>query len=173
MPSTCRLTICGSKKRYKNSTPEELADRRKKALKRKGPKILRGDWLAPLTIGPGQHGPVASKTCYRASDKGFLNMSLEDYFELLVFTGKKGRSDKRGKIKADGELASTQSASAILSKLGIADGIWCDLVWNFRKFFGRSRGSGSPDSMREDVASHSLSFKPGQEMARECFANAR
>ncbi len=100
-------------------------------------------------------------------------MSLEDYFELLVFTGKKGRSDKRGKIKADGELASTQSASAILSKLGIADGIWCDLVWNFRKFFGRSRGSGSPDSMREDVASHSLSFKPGQEMARECFANAR
>ncbi len=30
-------------------------------------------------------------------------MSLEEYFQLLVFTGKQGRSDKRGKIKADGE----------------------------------------------------------------------
>ncbi len=79
----------------KNSTPEELADRRKKALKRKGPKVLRDAWLAPLTIAPKQQGPLASKTGYRASDKGFLNMSLEEYFQLLVFTGKQGRSDKR------------------------------------------------------------------------------
>jgi hypothetical protein len=43
-----------------------------------------------------------------------------------VFTGKQGRSDKQGKLKADRE---TQSATAILSKLGIADGMWCDLGW--------------------------------------------
>ncbi|MFO0381009.1 MAG: hypothetical protein ACK506_04855, partial [Pirellula sp.] len=101
-----------------------------------------------------------------------LNMSLEEYFELLVFTGKQGRSDKRGKIKADGETPATSSATAILSKLGIADGMWCDLVWNFKKYFGRSRGAGSPDHMREDAVSHSLSFQPGQKMARECFAKA-
>ncbi len=69
----------------KNSTPEELADRRKKALKRKGPKVLRDAWLAPLTIAQSNNGPLASKTGYRASDKGFLNMSLEEYFQLLVF----------------------------------------------------------------------------------------
>jgi hypothetical protein len=157
----------------KNSTPEELADRRKKALKRKGPKVLRDAWLAPLRIGPKQQGPVASKSGYRASDKGFLNMSLDEYFKLLVFTGKQGRSDKRGKIKADVEVPATKSATAILSKLGIADGMWCDLVWNFKKYFGRSRGAGSPDNMRENAVSHSLSFQPGQKMARECFAKAR
>ncbi|MFN7844898.1 MAG: hypothetical protein ACK5N9_24515 [Pirellula sp.] len=64
---------------------------------------------------------MASKTGYRASDKGFLNMSLEEYFELLVFTGTQGRSN----------------------------------------------------NMRDDAVSHSLSFQPGQKMARECFANAR
>jgi len=129
--------------------------------------------LRPLTIGPGQHGPLASKTGYRASDKGFRNMSLEAYFQLLAFTGKQGRSDKRGKIKADGETPTTGSATAILSKLGIADGMRCDLVWNFKKYFGRSRGAGSPDNMREDAVSHSLSFQPGQKMAKECFAKAK
>ncbi|MFN7290198.1 MAG: hypothetical protein ACK5T6_06400 [Pirellula sp.] len=48
-------------------------------------------------------------------------MSLEEYFELLVFTGTQGRSN----------------------------------------------------NMRDDAVSHSLSFQPGQKMARECFANAR
>ena len=110
---------------------------------------------------------------FRASDTGFLNMSLEEYFQLLVITGKQGRSDKRGKIKADGETSATSSATAILSMLGIADGMWCDLVWNFEKYFGRSRGAGSPDNMRKDAVSHSLSFQPGQKLARECFANAR
>jgi hypothetical protein len=153
----------------KSSTPAELADRRRKAFKRKGPKVPRDAWLAPLTIGPNQQGPIASTTGCRASDKGFLNMSLEEYFELLVFTGKQGRSGKRGKIKADRETVPTSTASVILRKLGIADGMWCDLVWNFKKYFGRSRGAGSPDNMREDAVSHSLSFQPGQKMARECF----
>ncbi len=157
----------------KNSTPSQLADRRKKALKQKGPKVPRDAWLAPLTIGPGQQGPMASTNGCRASDKGFLNVSLEEYFELLVFTGKQGRSDKRGKIKAGGETAPTSTASVILSKLGIADGMWCELVWNFKKYFGRSRGAGSPDNMREDAVSHSLSFQPGQKMARECFATSK
>jgi hypothetical protein len=26
---------------------------------------------------------------------------------------------------------------------GIADGMWCDLAWNFKKYFGHSRGVGS------------------------------
>ncbi len=49
----------------KNSKPEELADQRKKSLKRKGPKVLRDARLAPLTIGTWQHGPLASKNGWR------------------------------------------------------------------------------------------------------------
>ena len=90
-----------------------------------------------------------------------------------MFTDKHGRSDKRDKIKADGETPSIATATAILSKLGIADGMWCDLVWNFKKYFGRSRRAGAPDIMREDAVSHSLSFQPGQKMAKECFAKAK
>ncbi|MCU0721158.1 MAG: hypothetical protein MUC83_15715 [Pirellula sp.] len=67
-----------------------------------------------------------------------------------------------------------RAASAILCKLGMADGMWCDLVWNFKKYFGRNCGAGSPDNMREDAVSHSLSFQPGQTVAKESvFANAR
>jgi len=98
---------------------------------------------------------------------------LEEYLEMLAFTGRQGRSDKRGKIKADAEPTSSRSANAFLSDLGIADGMWCELVWNFKKYFGRSRGAGSPDKMREDAVSHSLSFQPGQKITRECFANSR
>ncbi len=47
---------------------------------------------------------LGSKTGYRASDKGFLNMSLEEYFQLLVFTGKQAARTSGVKIKAEGEL---------------------------------------------------------------------
>ncbi len=56
----------------KNSTPEELADRRKKALKRKGPKVLRDAWLAPLTIAPKQKVPWPVRLDIELATKGFL-----------------------------------------------------------------------------------------------------
>jgi hypothetical protein len=53
--------------------------------------------------------------------------------------------------------------------LGIDDDMWCDLVWGFKKYFGRSRGAGSPDSMREMAVMRDLSFQPGQRRSRACF----
>lgn len=157
----------------KNSTPEQIAEIRKKAKKRKGEKVARDAWLAPLSLNPRQAGAAANKDGVRPSDKGFLNMSLEEYFELLEFTGRQGRSDKRGRIEdnTEADVKPSSNASTILKRLGIADGMWCDLVWNFRKYFGKSRGAGSPDRMREDAVSHSLSFQPGQRLARECFVS--
>jgi hypothetical protein len=147
----------------KTSTPEQLKQRRKAAAKRKGPKIPRDGWLAPLTLNPRSHGPVAHKQGLRASDKGFLSISLEDYLKLLDWTGRQGRPDKRGKIPAD--------QLAILERLGIEGGMWCDLVWSFKKYFGRSRGAGSPDRMHEMAVAGDLSFHPGQRLARACFAS--
>jgi hypothetical protein len=48
--------------------------------------------------------------------------------------------------------------------------MWCDLVWNFKKYFGKSHGAGSPDRMREMATSGGKKFQPGQKMARKCFA---
>jgi hypothetical protein len=146
----------------KSSTPEQLKERRKVAAKRKGPKIPRDGWLAPMTLNPRAHGPVVHKQGLRASDKGFLNMSLEEYLKLLDWTGRQGRPDKRGKIP--------DTYAPILEKLGIEGGMWCDLVWSFKKYFGRSRGAGSPDRMQEMAAAGDLSFHPGQRRARACFA---
>ena len=147
----------------KTSTPEQLKQRRKAAAKRKGPKIPRDGWLAPLTLNPRSHGPVAHKQGLRASDKGFLSISLEDYLKLLDWTGRQGRPDKRGKIPAE--------QLAILERLGIEGGMWCDLVWSFKKYFGRSRGAGSPDRMHEMAVAGDLSFHPGQRRSRACFAS--
>jgi hypothetical protein len=52
--------------------------------------------------------------------------------------GRQRRDDKKGIITAE--------HATILAKLGFAVGIWCDLVWNFKRYFGRSRGPGSSGS---------------------------
>lgn len=145
----------------KTSTPEQLRERRKVAAKRKGRMIPRDGWLAPLTLNPRTHGALAHKHGLRASDKGFLNISLEDYLKLLDWTGRQGRPDKRGQIP--------EKHLPILRRLGIDDDMWCDLVWGFKKYFGRSRGAGSPDRMREMAVMRDLSFQPGQKRARACF----
>jgi hypothetical protein len=147
---------------FKSSTPEQLAERRKAAKSRRGPRIARDGWLAPLALNPRVTGPAVNKDGVRASDKGFLDMSLEDYIALLYWTGRQGREDKNGKITAD--------HAPILAKLGIAEGMWCDLVWNFKRYFGRSRGPGSPDRMREEAVLGMRKFQPGQKKVRECFA---
>ena len=150
----------------KNSTPEQLAKRRKDAKKRRGPRVARDAWLAPLTLNPRATGPVMNKEGVRASDKGFLDMSLANYLALLYWTGSQGRTDKGGKIAADCGM----DYAPVLAKLGIADGMWCDLVWNFKKYFGKSRGPGSPDRMQEEAILGTRKFQPGQRMVRKCFA---
>ena len=146
----------------RESAPEELAKRRKDAKKRRGPRVARDAFLAPLTLQPGMNGPIPNKSGVRASDKGFLSFSLEDYVKLLFFTGRKGQQDKRGKIETE--------HIPILERLGINEGMWCDLVWNFKKYFGRSRGAGSPDRMREEAAIQSVGFFHGQKKAKKCYA---
>ena len=150
----------------KNSTPEQLDKRRKEARNRRGPRVARDAWLAPLTLNPRATGPAANKEGVRASDKGFLDMSLTDYLALLYWTGRQGRADESGGIAAGCGL----DYAPILAKLGIADGMWCDLVWNFKKYFGNSRGPGSPDRMQEEAILGTRKFQPGQKKVRKCFS---
>lgn len=72
-------------------------------------------WLAELTIDPTRpvHAPefFVSATGRRASDKGLLEMPLTAYLELLDWTGRQIRGDKRGAIPA--------SLAPILERLGL------------------------------------------------------
>ncbi len=147
----------------RESTPEELEDRRRAARKRKGPRVHRDAWLAPLSLDAKQTGPAPSASRSRASDRGFLNMNLDEYLALLQFTAGKGTSNEAGRNGPD--------PTKTLSKLGIGQDLWCDLVWGFKKYFGRSRGAGSPDRMREDAVTHNLSHQPGQRKSKRFYTN--
>lgn len=125
-------------------------------------QILRDQWLAPLTLAErSAPGALPSDSGVRASDKGFLSMSLKDYLKLLDWTGRQGRADKRGKIPA--------GLASILQRLGIESEMWCDLVWNFKRYFGRS--AGSPSSLRDDAARGGRRWRHGQHSVSACFVS--
>ena len=84
-----------------------------------------------------------------------------DYMKLLDWTGRQGRSDKRGKIPA--------ALAPILERLGIDPSMWFDLVWGYKKYFGRSRAAGRPEDMHRDAAQHGHRWVSGQRSATECF----
>jgi hypothetical protein len=141
-----------------------LAERRRKASLRKqrrsGRQILRDAWLSPLTIRErDDQGAYPSRSGVRASDKGFLAMSLKDYLNLLDWTGRQGRPDKRGKIP--------DSLKPIFARLGICGEMWSDLVWNFRRYFARR--AGSPEHLKEDASRNDRHWHRGQRAARSCF----
>lgn len=156
-------------------TTEALAEKRKKTpvgkLKKQRHagrhsgkrKILRDGWLAPLTLGRKvlSSDPQAHREGYRASDKGFLEMSWGDYWRLLCWTAKAHVSATASKIP--------ESMQTILGKLGIEASMWRDLVWNFKKYFGRGSGAGSPQSLAADAERLGKRWHRGQTRARPCF----
>ena len=149
----------------KDTTPKQRADRRKEARKRKGSMVLRDAWLSPLTLNErGTPGPASSKSGLRASDKGFLSMTSEDYIALLDWTGREGKPSKQGKIPA--ELA------PILQRLGIEGSMWSELVWNYKRYFGKSSSAGRSDRMKQHASAHSKAFSPGQRMAKKCYSSS-
>jgi len=93
-------------------------------------KTLAADrHLAPLSIDELRDsiGACCNVAGHRASDKGFLPMSTAAYVELLDWTARSLRSDKRG--------ATPASARPIFERLGISGEVWCELVQDFGRLF--------------------------------------
>ena len=115
--------------------------RKKRSGKRNGkrqrqqPAEWRRDgWLAPVNLNErGSVGPKASKSGRRASDKGFLPISVEDYLELVDWTGRQISKGKRGRIP--------EACGPILKRIGLDRSMWCDLVNDFGKLFRRVAGN--------------------------------
>lgn len=102
-------------------------------------------WLAPVTIderAKAYSGAMPSQNGCRASDKGFLAMSLESYLMLLDWTGRQMRSGgKCGRVPAE--------VAPILKRVGISSGVWCDVVKRFGKIF--QRVAGGPQSLAREA----------------------
>ena len=89
-------------------------------------------WLAPIDEdAPPPDGEQSRLGC-RASDRGFLPMSLDKYLQLLDWTGRQLRSDKRGAIPA--ELA------PILERLDVGESFYLSGVENFDDWYSDFAG---------------------------------
>ena len=104
-----------------------------------------------------------SDTKVRASDKGFLSMSLVDYLSLLKWTAKNKPTV--------GKPPMTPEVEPILKRLGIDGSVWLDLVWKFKKYYQGSV-AGMPDSMAAHAAEHQHRWRRGQRAVRRVFAAA-
>ena len=84
----------------------------------------------------------------RASLKGFLSMPLAQYLDLLDWTGRQLRSDKRGKIPSH--------LAPILARIGLDGGAWCEVVEKFGRMFKRAAGGSA--SMKEEASRRKQSY---------------
>ena len=115
--------------------------------------------LAPITIDELHDaiGAVPSKSSSRASDKGYLPMTLASYLDLLNFTAhqvrvvkqsqsRKGHS-KRGQSEHDKpkRVQPPSAADSVFRRLGISQEVWLELVNRFDQLFYTV--AGKPESV--------------------------
>jgi hypothetical protein len=146
-------------------TPVDELRQKRRAKKRNptGRRIRRDEWLSPLSLDAQFLSSEAqpSTSGVRASDKGFLHVSLKDYLRLLRWTAKQGVDGITAKVPAS--LAKT------ITELGIDVSMWRDLVWNWQRYFGKSTCAGHPDSMKADAQRQGRRWHRGQQLASSCF----
>ncbi len=92
----------------------------------------RAGWLAPIPLDPPRKKVREKRASRRASNKGCLPMTLDEYLKLLDWTGRQLRRDEIGRIP--------EEFAPILDRLDCSTESWLDLVKNFRKRFRTEAG---------------------------------
>jgi REP element-mobilizing transposase RayT len=154
--------------RIKNTPVAELKKQiTTKKRKPTGRKIACDAWLSPLTLDKQilSVDPQVHSAGLRASDRGFLQIKWEDYLQLLNWTAKQG---------IDGGVADKvpSKLATLLTSLGVDSAMWRDMVWHFKKYFGRSTCIGSPDAMDADAKKSGKHWHRGQRAARSFYLAA-
>ena len=137
----------------------------------------RDGWLSPVELQPERKAAVATGPGRRASDKGFLSLSLSKYLRLLDWTvcwtgqsvgldslldwtGRQARPDQRGQIP--GELA------LLLARLQLSAEAWLDTMLNFGRWF--KRAAGRAESLTAEAARRGRHWLHGLSHSRAAFA---
>jgi hypothetical protein len=120
------------------------------------------DWLAPLTLEQDHLEEVPSVSGRRASDKGLLNMTLDEYLQLLDSVGRALRAEKRGAIPAD--------LAPILERLGLQSEQFVETVDKLTQRFRRMLGPA--DEMAARAAESGRKWFQGQPHASRVFTTA-
>jgi hypothetical protein len=118
----------------------------------------RADWLSPFELSDGtDHRPVPVD---RASNKGCLPMSFLEYLNLLDWTGRQLRAEKRGAIPHD--------LAPILERLHIGgEQGWMQLMGQFSRLFRRA--AGTPQSMQREREQRGCRVMQGIRHSRAVF----
>jgi len=147
----------------RDTSVRELEARKKQQRKNPtGRKVSRDAWLAPLCLEDSKLSSDAQRHTdgLRCSDRGFLRMSVLNYVHLLRWTATYESSDGK-KLPA--------AVATILKREGIDVSMWRDLIWNWRRYFGRSACAGGPESMKSHAEQAGRCYHPGQQLIKECF----
>jgi hypothetical protein len=125
--------------------------RRIESLNFQGPPEDRPDaWLAPLCLHErtAPAGPQPSQTGRRASDKGFLPMTAEEYLQLVDWTGRQLPRSCTGRIP--------EHLPQILKRVDLEPENWLTWVQGFDRAFHRVAGRAS------SLARLQRRFRPGK-----------
>ncbi len=157
----------------RTKTTKELKKLRR--TRRKHPTrrtIPRDGWLSPLPLDPSLRSgdPQVSQSGLRASELGFLNMQLEDYLQLLRWTAKIAKQTKGlTGLSEEARRRVPKSVKQTLARVGIDLSMWCDLVWNYKRYFGRSSCAGRPETMAKHATSHGRQWVRNKNRVKDCF----
>ena len=115
------------------------------------PDPLAAAWLAPIDVDAPPPDGAQSEQGRRASDKGFLEMSLEKYLQLLDWSGREVRAEKRGAIPLD--------LAPIVERLGITVEHWVQGLQSFCEWFGDF--AGRPSTLKKHAAAKGFRWLRG------------
>ena len=116
---------------------QQRLDAATKGLKSPTADPIVDGWLCELTLAEGQtvagnSVAVGSVTSRRASDKGLVPITLEEYLRLLDASGRIVCDEKSGFIP--------DHLAPILERLGVNADVWSELITEFDELFGHVVG---------------------------------
>ena len=104
-------------------------------------------------------GEAPRRLHVRASDQGFLPITVEQYVMLLDWTGRELRADKRGAIP--------DHLAPIIERLGLNRSNWVETVRGFGRLFKQAAGRSS--SLVDAAARRSRRWFQGKAAVRTAF----
>lgn len=159
----------------KNEAVESLKKFKQKNKKGSRKQVPADGWLAPVqetirsTIrsADGQSSyvdPQLSSTGLRASDRGFLPMTLAEYLMLLDWVAQRpGR---------EGQAKMTSGLAPLFDRLGLEPEMWRELVSNFSYYYRHAGKIGKPQVQREQAAIDGKRFYRGQGLAKGIYGHS-
>jgi hypothetical protein len=153
-PETSRHTSAYDRIRARQQQPSTTRSRQTRS-----DEATPDGWLSPLTLDH-ESSPSSMPQGCRCSDLGCLPLTLDVYLELLDWTGRQLRLDKRGTIP--------QHLAPILERLQIGQKTWVEGVKDFGRRFRTA--AGHAESLAAEAARRARRWLHGITYSRAVFS---